>query len=129
MSGKRGLIGLGIGVAAAGAATAVGVATDRVVRARRKERATRRPADDPELEQRGSVVVADDGVPLYVEIDEPAGRARCRDCTDEFELEDPFPLCPCGSAQIEVLAGAELRIVSVEVAPAQTRTLSIVPGK
>lgn len=51
-----------------------------------------------------------------LEIDEPAGRARCRECTDEFELEDPIPLCPCGSAHIEVLAGAELRIVSVEVA-------------
>jgi hydrogenase nickel incorporation protein HypA/HybF len=51
-----------------------------------------------------------------LEIDEPAGRARCRDCLDEFELEDPIPLCPCGSARIELLSGADLRIVSVEVA-------------
>ncbi len=73
MSARRGLIGLGIGVVAAGAATAAGVATDRVLRARRKDRAALYPVGDPELEQRGSVVVADDGVPLYVEIDEPAG--------------------------------------------------------
>lgn len=75
MSGRRGLIGLGIGVAAAGAATAAGVATDRVLRARRKSRAALRPTDDPELEQRGSVVVADDGVPLYLEIDETAANS------------------------------------------------------
>ena len=74
MSSRRGLTGLGIGVAAAGAATAAGVATDRVLRARRKDRAVPRPADDPVLEQHGSVVVADDGVPLYVEIDEPGDR-------------------------------------------------------
>lgn len=72
MSNQRGLIGLGIGVAAAGAATAAGVTTDRVLRTRRKGRVAPRPVDDPDLEQRGSVVVADDGVPLYVEIDEPA---------------------------------------------------------
>lgn len=72
MSSRRGLIGLGIGVAAAGAATAAGLATDRVLRSRRNDRVALRPPDDPDLEQRGSVVVADDGVPLYVEIDEPA---------------------------------------------------------
>lgn len=49
-------------------------------------------------------------------IDEPAGRARCRDCEQEFELDDPIPLCRCGSARVEVLSGAQLRIVSVEVA-------------
>ncbi|MFC6708190.1 alpha/beta hydrolase, partial [Flexivirga alba] len=62
-------------MAAAGVATAAGVGTDRALRARRKDRAVLRSADDPELEQRGSVVVADDGVPLYVEIDEPAGNS------------------------------------------------------
>lgn len=73
MSARRGLVGVGIGVAAAGAATAAGVATDRVLRARRKAPAAPRPPSDPQLEQAGSVVVADDGVPLYVEIDEPVG--------------------------------------------------------
>ncbi|MGN6413836.1 alpha/beta fold hydrolase [Flexivirga sp.] len=75
MSGRRGLIGLGIGVAAAGVATAAGLATDRVVRARRARPDPAGVLDDPELEQRGTVVVADDGVPLYVEIDEPADPA------------------------------------------------------
>lgn len=70
MSARRGLIGLGVGVAAAGVATAAGLATDRTLRTRRKGAAAPQSAEDPELEQRGSVVVADnDGVPLYVEID------------------------------------------------------------
>jgi hydrogenase nickel incorporation protein HypA/HybF len=51
-----------------------------------------------------------------LEIDEPAGRVRCRECTRECELEDAIPLCRCGSARVEVLSGADLRIVSVEVA-------------
>lgn len=65
------MVGLGVGVAAAGAATAAGVATDRIVRARRKRATPPEPPSDPQLERAGSVVVADDGVPLYVEIDEP----------------------------------------------------------
>lgn len=73
MSARRGLIGLGIGVAAAGVATAAGLATDRVVRARRARATSTDVVEDPELEQHGAVVVADDGVPLYVEIDEPEG--------------------------------------------------------
>ncbi|SDM82201.1 hydrogenase maturation nickel metallochaperone HypA [Allokutzneria albata] len=52
-------------------------------------------------------------------IDEPAGGARCRDCTEEFDVEDPIVLCPaCGSADAEVLSGRELRIKSVEVSSA-----------
>ena len=71
---SRGLIGLGIGLAAAGAATAAGVATDRVLRARRAEAATlARSGQEAELEADGTVVVADDGVPLYVEVDECEG--------------------------------------------------------
>ncbi|MFI5605575.1 hydrogenase maturation nickel metallochaperone HypA [Amycolatopsis sp. NPDC051903] len=50
-----------------------------------------------------------------LEIDEPAGRATCRDCGEEFGLDDPILLCPCGSANVEVLAGRQLRIKSVEV--------------
>lgn len=67
---SRGLIGLGIGLAAAGAATAAGVATDRVLRARRAEAAA---LEEPKVEADGTVVVADDGVPLYVEVDECDG--------------------------------------------------------
>jgi hydrogenase nickel incorporation protein HypA/HybF len=49
-------------------------------------------------------------------IDEPQGRARCRSCRDEFELADLILLCPCGSADVEVLSGRELTLMSVEVA-------------
>ena len=52
-------------------------------------------------------------------IDEPAGGARCRDCAEEFHVEDPIVLCPaCGGADAEVLSGRELRIKSVEVSSA-----------
>jgi hydrogenase nickel incorporation protein HypA/HybF len=49
-------------------------------------------------------------------IDEPRGLARCRSCHDEFELTDLILLCPCGSADVEVLSGGELMLMSVEVA-------------
>lgn len=51
-----------------------------------------------------------------LEIDEPAGRANCRDCGRDFDLDDPVLLCPCGSADVRVLTGQQLRILSVEVA-------------
>lgn len=51
-----------------------------------------------------------------LDIDEPAGRGHCRDCGAEFALDDFILLCPCTSANVEVLAGRELRIRSVEVA-------------
>jgi hydrogenase nickel incorporation protein HypA/HybF len=50
-----------------------------------------------------------------LDIDEPPGRAYCRECGDEFGLDDPIMLCPCGSADLEVLSGQQLRIISVEV--------------
>jgi hydrogenase nickel incorporation protein HypA/HybF len=50
-----------------------------------------------------------------LDIDEPVGRAYCRDCDDEFALDEPVMLCPCGSANLEVLSGQQLRIISVEV--------------
>ena len=46
---------------------------------------------------------------------EPAGAGTCRACGDEFSMEDVFPLCPCGSADVEVTAGRQLKIRSVEV--------------
>ena len=46
-------------------------------------------------------------------------RARCRDCAEEFDVDDPIVLCPaCGSADVDVLSGRELRIKSVEVSTA-----------
>lgn len=51
-----------------------------------------------------------------LKIDEPRGLARCRSCGTEFELADLILLCPCGSADVEVLSGRELMVMSVEVA-------------
>lgn len=50
-----------------------------------------------------------------LEIVDVNGRARCRTCGDEVDLPDFIALCPCGSADLEVLAGDELSIRSVEV--------------
>jgi hydrogenase nickel incorporation protein HypA/HybF len=51
-----------------------------------------------------------------LEISEPASRCYCRDCQREFSPDGPIPLCDCGSADVKVLAGEELRILSVRVA-------------
>jgi hydrogenase nickel incorporation protein HypA/HybF len=51
-----------------------------------------------------------------LEITEPAARCHCRACQSEFSPDGPLPLCPCGSADVTVLAGEELRITSVRVA-------------
>ncbi len=51
-----------------------------------------------------------------LEIAEPPGRARCRDCSATVELDDLILLCPCGSADLEVLEGMQLLIKNVEVA-------------
>ena len=60
-----------------------------------------------------------EGTPLHaarLEISEPPGRARCHTCSAEFALDQLLLLCACGSADVEVLAGRELMIRSVEVA-------------
>jgi hydrogenase nickel incorporation protein HypA/HybF len=52
-------------------------------------------------------------------VDEPPGQARCRSCGEEFAVDDYIVLCPaCDSANVDVRAGRELRIVSVEVSKA-----------
>lgn len=51
-----------------------------------------------------------------LEITQPAARCLCRGCDRQFEPDELIPLCPCGSADVSVLAGQELRIQSVEVA-------------
>lgn len=50
-----------------------------------------------------------------LDIDQPPGLAHCHSCGSEFELRDLILLCPCGSAEVEILAGRELRIMSMEV--------------
>jgi hydrogenase nickel incorporation protein HypA/HybF len=50
-----------------------------------------------------------------LDIDVRPGAAHCRGCDAHFELSDPILLCPCGSADVEVLAGRDLKILSMEV--------------
>ena len=50
-----------------------------------------------------------------LEIVETPGRGRCQDCAAEIEMENFLTLCVCGSADLEVFAGRELRIKEVEV--------------
>jgi len=50
-----------------------------------------------------------------LEIDNPSGRAHCRECDADFILPDLILLCDCGSADVEVTAGRELHVMSVEV--------------
>ena len=56
---------------------------------------------------------AADGARL--ELNVHPGMAHCRTCANEFELHDPILLCPCGSADVEVVAGRDLKILSMEV--------------
>ena len=77
---NRGLVGLGIGLAAAGVATAAGIAAGRV----REERLAKLSVLAPEgmyahTPDKELLVVAEDGVPLHVEIDEGAGEQASAD--------------------------------------------------
>lgn len=54
-----------------------------------------------------------------LEIDEPSGHARCRECAAEFDVDDPIVLCPtCETANVDILSGRDMRIRSVEVSSA-----------
>jgi len=62
--------------------------------------------------------VAAAGTPLdgaTLVIDETPGRAACRTCGAEFDVDDLILLCPCGSADVAVLTGRELLVTSVEL--------------
>jgi hydrogenase nickel incorporation protein HypA/HybF len=50
-----------------------------------------------------------------LDIEETPGRVACRACGTEQELPDALLLCACGSADVEVLSGDDLRVVSVEL--------------
>ncbi|MFV8165014.1 hydrogenase maturation nickel metallochaperone HypA [Mycobacterium sp. 134] len=50
-----------------------------------------------------------------LDLDIHPGAAHCRSCGAQFDLPDLILLCPCGSADVEVTAGRELRILSMEV--------------
>jgi hydrogenase nickel incorporation protein HypA/HybF len=53
-----------------------------------------------------------------LDITEVTARCRCRACGTESEPDGPVPLCPCGSPDLDVLSGGDMRILAVEVAPA-----------
>jgi hydrogenase nickel incorporation protein HypA/HybF len=50
-----------------------------------------------------------------LEIIEIPGLARCRRCGAEVPLEQPFGICTCGSVELDVIAGQELRIKEMEI--------------
>ena len=50
-----------------------------------------------------------------LEIVELPGRALCRDCGQECELNSVFERCPCGSLSLELLSGEQLNLREVEV--------------
>ncbi|HEY2900544.1 MAG TPA: hydrogenase maturation nickel metallochaperone HypA [Polyangia bacterium] len=50
-----------------------------------------------------------------VEIEETNGRGVCRSCGAPVALASFLDLCGCGSADIEVVAGQEMRVKEVEV--------------
>jgi pimeloyl-ACP methyl ester carboxylesterase len=70
---RRTLTGIGIGLAAAGTTAAVGVVADRLTRALKTAKALDSLDTYEEKATAEVVVLADDGVPLHVEIDEPEG--------------------------------------------------------
>ncbi|GAB4199343.1 MAG: hydrogenase maturation nickel metallochaperone HypA [Coleofasciculaceae cyanobacterium] len=50
-----------------------------------------------------------------LEIIEIPGLARCRQCGAEVPLEQPFGICTCGSVELDLIAGQELRIKEMEI--------------
>ncbi len=60
------------------------------------------------------VGTAAEGARLVVE--QTPGRICCRSCGTVQPVPDRILLCACGSADVEVVAGDELSVVSVELA-------------
>jgi hydrogenase nickel incorporation protein HypA/HybF len=50
-----------------------------------------------------------------LEILETPGAARCRACGVGLAVDNYFETCACGSGDLELLAGTELRLKAVEV--------------
>lgn len=50
-----------------------------------------------------------------LDIVEVEGRARCRCCQAEITVVDILPECACGSVEMSLVSGEELRIRHVEV--------------
>jgi hydrogenase nickel incorporation protein HypA/HybF len=50
-----------------------------------------------------------------LEIIELPGLARCKECSAELVLEQPFGRCDCGCTDLDWLGGEELKIKEIEV--------------
>lgn len=50
-----------------------------------------------------------------LQINEVPGLARCKECGNEFEIEQLFGRCKCGSNHIQCIAGEEMKIKEMEV--------------
>ncbi len=50
-----------------------------------------------------------------LDVDVRRASAVCHSCGREFVLDDLLLDCPCGCADVELLAGMELKILSMEV--------------
>jgi hydrogenase nickel incorporation protein HypA/HybF len=53
-----------------------------------------------------------------LEIVDVAGKARCRACGTEFPVDNLCTLCPCGSSEVALVSGEELKIKTMEVVEA-----------
>jgi hydrogenase nickel incorporation protein HypA/HybF len=52
-----------------------------------------------------------------LDIEEVPGRARCGGCgAEDVEVDGAIPLCRCGSADLEVVAGDRMLVRAVEIA-------------
>jgi hydrogenase nickel incorporation protein HypA/HybF len=51
-----------------------------------------------------------------LEITQPPASCQCHACGTEFATSDQILLCGCGSADVAILSGQDLRILSVQVA-------------
>ena len=51
-----------------------------------------------------------------LEIIETAATAKCHACEKEFEIDQPYGQCICGSTEISTVGGDDLMIQKVEVA-------------
>ncbi|MHC5596872.1 MAG: hydrogenase/urease maturation nickel metallochaperone HypA, partial [Nostoc sp.] len=43
------------------------------------------------------------------------GLGRCRQCGTEIALDKPFGICNCGSVQLDLITGEELKIKEIEI--------------
>ncbi|MDJ0734518.1 MAG: hydrogenase maturation nickel metallochaperone HypA [Nostocaceae cyanobacterium] len=50
-----------------------------------------------------------------LEIQEIPGLGKCRECGAEVPLDVPFGICNCGSMQLDLIAGEELKIKEIEI--------------